>query len=171
MTIGDFVRGNKLEPGDVFQLSKVGGEISNQKVVYLGFTGLEHKFIANTVRGIDWLSPYELSMLSRLYRPINIRKFAGSQNAQKAVIVRAVRSMKKHAFHLLTYNQAQLTKYVRTGQPPTTNQQSQALGVGLAATGVILATTSKSDAAKAFGIVAAIAGAFIALSNEEKKVI
>lgn len=171
MAIDDFVQVNNLEPGDTFQLSKVNGEVLSQKVVYLGFTGLEHKFLANTNRGIDWLSPYELSNLSRIYRPIRIRKFKGSKLAQKAVIVRAVRSMKKHAYHLLTYNQRQLTKYVQTGQLPTSSQSSQLLGLGLAATGVILATNSKNEAAQAFGIFAAIAGAFIALSNEDKKTI
>lgn len=167
MTINTFVRTNKLEPGDVLKVKQKNAVMVTPIIVYLGFTGIEHKFITNTkIRGVDWLTQSELAMLSNNYNLINIRRFRGSIYAQQPMILKAVRSMKKYAYHFLTANQQQLANYANIGT--SAKQQSQLIGTGIAATGVLLATTSKNEAAQAFGIFAAIAGAIIALSNADE---
>lgn len=171
MTIDDFVRIYNLKPGDVFRLSKTAAGLSRQKIVYLGFTGIEHKFLADIKgRGIDWLTRKELLILSRLYVPLNIQKFQGSIHARTPITLRAVRSMKKHAYHLLTFNQQELANYVRTGHPSASKREKKMLGVGVATTSAILAASSKNKAVQAFGIFATFAAlaATISLSKEDE---
>lgn len=167
-TINTFVRTYKLEPGDVLHVKQIQTQQDIYNIVYLGFTGLEHRFLTQLKgRGVDWLNSGELMNLSTNYRPINIRKFKGSNQAQQAVILKAVRSMKKYAYHFLTQNKQQLASYAKTGKLPA-KQKQQAFGAGVAATGVLMATTSKNEAVQAFGIFAAIAGAIIALSDADE---
>ena len=145
--------------------------LSRQKIVYLGFTGIEHKFLADVKsRGVDWLTQKELSVMTKLYIPFNIQKFQGSIHAQTPITLRAVRSMKKHAYHLLTFSQQELNNYVRTRKPPTSRQETKLLGLGVATTSAILAASSENKAVQAFGIFATLAAlaAVIALSKEDE---
>lgn len=159
MTINTFIRTNKLEPGDVLKVKQKNTLATILNVVYLGFTGIEHKFVTNiNSRGVDWLTQREVLILLSNYDIINIRKFKGSIYSQQPTILRAVRSMKKYSYHFLLADSTNL----RT----STKQKTQLTGAGIAATGVLLATTSKNEAAQTFGIIAAIAGAIIAIAND-----
>jgi len=168
MSIDFFVRINNLKPGDVIKAKKGKIGLLNHYIVYLGFSGIKHKFAANMAgRGVDWLSEEELAQLSQKYKPVDIRRFQGSEYARQAAIVRAVRSMKKKTYHLLTYNCEHLANYVQNGIEHST--QTQLFGGGLATAGILVAANSKDRAVQTFGIFAAIAGAFLALNDEAKK--
>lgn len=168
MTIDVFIRKNNLKPGDVVKVKKANSESVSHDIVYLGFTGFTHKFVTNIAgRGVDWLTEAELTRLFKVYQPFKIKRFQGSEKARQIRIVRAVRSMKKQAYHLLTNNLEDLKKY---GQSDISDSQKiQLLGTGVALAGGLMAVQSEDEGLQVLGLFAAILGAAIALSEENKK--
>lgn len=165
MSINNFVLINDLRPGDVIKASKFKG-IFDHYIVYLGFTGIEHKFVANMQdRGVDWLEAKELTQLSKVYEPTEIRRFVGSEFERNQAIVRAIQSMKKSAYNLLTNNCEHLANYVQNGV--AFSRQSKIAGFAVAGAGLGITMTAKSDAGRFFGIFTMIAGGLIALSEDE----
>lgn len=167
MLVNQFIQYYQLKPGDVLKVKKIVGFLDHY-VVYLGFSGYKHIFLANMIgRGVVSLNEAEIAHFSQKYRPTSIRRFKGSQWERHNAVVRAVKSMKKQAYHLLTNNCEHFANDVQYGQP--TSKQAGKFGVGLGVTGAIMALKSKNEVVQALGVLAMLTGAAVTISEYEKR--
>ena len=148
MTLDQFIIQNNIKPADAVVVKKNNIGLLDHYLIYLGFYG-EHKFIANYFGGTKVLSYSQLYDFSQNYQPTRIRKFVGNDYQREVAIERALSRKDQSSYHLLLNNCEHYCNYVQTGEQYS--QQTAIFGTSLAVSGLAVASTSKTKAAKGLG--------------------
>ncbi len=144
MTIDQFVKKYHLRSADVVVTKKVGWEVFDHTLVYVGvdsYTG-EHLFAANMKNGIRLLRSWELEQLMSKFKPLRINRFAGNDAQREQAFNRAVAKIGQPGYNILFQNCQHYSSYVQTGK--ATSSQSRSF-FGFAALALIVAAVASSE--------------------------
>lgn len=164
MTLNQFVAVNEILPGDAVIAKKKTIGFLDHYIIYLGIQDGEHKFIANYTNGVRILSYKELWEFSADYSPKRIRRFMGNEVQRRAAVARALSLQDQNSYHLILNNCEHYANYVQHGK--LYSQQTKVFGVGMAATGLAVATSSKNERNKEVGAVITVFGLLTLLLDE-----
>ena len=137
MNVEEFVQLNRLKPADVIISKKIGWNLLDHTIFYLGqdrYT-LEHLFSGNMTGGIRVLTESELRELLLDYKPVRIKRFVGNGNQRKQAVKRALSRLGENNYNLIFNNCQHYTSYSQKGK--SHSPQSRNFGLGMIALGLI----------------------------------
>jgi hypothetical protein len=171
MTVDQFITAYEVKPADAIVVKKENFGILDHYVIYLGKDRHnEHKFIANYLDGIKFISVLELIKFLKTYVPVSINRFVGSELQRGAAVKRALSRLNEKAYHLILNNCEHFANWVQKGLP--TSKQVEDFGKILALIGGgigISGLLSKNKGAALIGtLIASLGLIMIGLSVENK---
>ncbi len=117
MTIEQFINAYKVRPADAIVVKKENFGILDHYVIYLGKDKNEHKFIANYLKGVKFISALELIGFLKTYVPVSINRFVGSEIQRGMAVRRALMRLNEKAYHLILNNCEHFANWVQKGMP------------------------------------------------------
>lgn len=171
MSIEQFLKAYGVMPADAIVVKKEYFGILDHYVIYLGKDGKnEHKFIANYVHGIKFISVYELIRFLETYVPVRINRFLGNEFQRVYAVKRALSRLNEKTYHLLLNNCEHFANWVQNGKP--TSKQVEDFGKLLALIGGGIGLTglaSKNQGTTLIGtLIASLGLILIGLSVDDK---
>ena len=151
MNIEKFIENNGIRQADAIIVKREKLGLFDHYVIFLGYdeNSFEPLFIANFENGVDILSTSKLREYLRMYKPISINRFTGSDNDREYAISRALIDLKtksNRAYHLIKNNCEHFANWVQKGVRESNQVKSfgnaSAIG-GLGITAVGLASKNK----------------------------
>lgn len=170
-TIDNFIRVNKLKPGDAILLNKKFMGMLDHFAVYLGFhsESSKHIFAANNTSGVQLFTTEEAELFLKTLEPKKIERFIGNLGERKAAVERALKMVGQKGYHLIFNNCEHYKNYVQFGKKYSS--QVEILGKSSLVTGGITAISgiaSGNNKALGWGLALLALGA-IAISASESE--
>jgi hypothetical protein len=170
MTIEQFITAYNVKPADAIVVKKEMFGIIDHYVIYLGKDNYgEHKFIANYIKGIQFIEHFELVTFLQSYVPVRLNKFIGNEIQRTAAVRRALERLNERAYNLILNNCEHFANWVQKGLPKS--EQVEDVGKTLAITGAslgILGLASNDENAATFGLLTAALGLLTIELSDQK---
>lgn len=144
MNIEYFIRRNGIRPADAIVAQKLQFGLLKHYIIYLGKApNGYHYFMANYTKGIQLISPVELSKLLGVYGPVNINRFRGNDFQRQQAINRAWSRRGEQEYNLILNNCEHYKNFVHSGRAQS--EQTNTFGAGLFAAGAAVALGSAAN--------------------------
>lgn len=167
MTIEQFIHAYQIQPADAIVVKKEELGILDHYVIYLGVDSLgEYKFIANYTKGIAFLSADEILNFLRLFVPVRLNRFIGSEYDRNMAVNRALTRLNENAYNLILNNCEHFANWVQKGLPKS--DQVETFGQVLAMVGIGISILSKDTDSVGAGLFMAGLGALLINSSQQK---
>lgn len=174
MNLKKFIENNGIRQADAIIVKREKLGLFDHFVIFLGFDGNSYEpiFIANFGNGVDILSTSKLMEYLRMYKPISINRFIGSESDREYAVSRALSDLSdksNNAYHLIKNNCEHFANWVQKGVRESDQVKSFGNATAIGGFGVAAVGLASENRNMVWGglIVAALGGIVSSLAEND----